>query len=777
VTAADGEVFIKLPVIEAGKMDQAVYIASADGTTLFFPKNFLEFFGLPESVAFIGAKRIDLFRFMAKRGDFGPGDPEQIAANRLREVNGETAPSLQRRFPNGRFLDIRQHRMSDGGVVATFTDVTAARRLETAITTIAEAVSYSAGQGFLQNLVNALSRVLGVEWAIIGAPDDQDEENITTIVACRDGNSVDNISYRLRGGPRELFPDDDARAQLNIEGYAGVPLFDVDGKPLGILAIFDSAPLHDDLIAKPVLEIFASRAAAEMDRLKTFEVLATSEQRFRNFAEVGSDWLWELDADLRFSWMADKIEATTGLPPEHYIGRERAAIREVDNDTDQWDRHMETLHARQPFQDVEMRRVLPDGRVLWIKSSGAPVFSDEGAFQGYVGASSDITAQVIERDAALSAAERLTVAIGGAGDPIALYDANDQLVICNDSYRSLHPAFAEMLRPGISFREVATVFSDLNDELPAYDLEVRMARHREATEPYELDHPNGHRYLVQDKHLSDGSIIVTGADITAQKEAETELREAKELAEEANRAKSRFLASVSHELRTPLNAIIGFSEIIGTEMFGEIENQTYVQYGKDIEMSGQLLLGLISDILDVSQIDAGEMSLKEGAEDVRALIDDSVRMFEKRAAEININITIEVANTIRTIKADGRRLKQILVNLIGNAIKFTPEGGWIKIWTGLEGNGNLVLAVEDNGICMAPEDISRAMEPFSQLDPNFRQEQEGVGLGLSIASRLTTLHGGQLQISSERGVGTKAKICLPADRILSQDEQPTLFGP
>ena len=212
-------------------------------------------------------------------------------------------------------------------------------------------------------------------------------------------------------------------------------------------------------------------------------------------------------------------------------------------------------------------------------------------------------------------------------------------------------------------------------------------------------------------------------------------------------------------------------------MFGEIENQTYVQYGKDIEMSGQLLLGLISDILDVSQIDAGEMSLKEGAEDVCALIDDSVRMFEKRAAEININITIEVANTIRTIKADGRRLKQILVNLIGNAIKFTPEGGWIKIWTGLEGNGNLVLAVEDNGIGMAPEDISRAMEPFSQLDPNFRQEQEGVGLGLSIASRLTALHGGQLQISSERGVGTKAKICLPADRILSQDEQPTLFGP
>ncbi|MBT4043822.1 MAG: PAS domain-containing protein [Rhodospirillaceae bacterium] len=794
--AEDDEISVELPVIETGKIDQAIYIASADDVTQYFSANFAEFLGLPDSVAFIGAKRIDMFRFMAERGDFGPGEPNQLAVERMAQIDKNAMSGVQRQFPSGRFLEIRQHTTADGGIVTTFTDITAARRLETAISTIAEAVSYSAGQGFLQNLTNALSRVLGVEWAVIGTPDtkrDGDDASFTTIVASRDSNRVDNFSYKLQGSPcekvidqsilvvqrgvQELFPDHKVLAELGIQSYAGAPLFDAHGNPLGVLAIFDPMPLEDDLIVKPVLEIFASRAAAEMERLKTFEVLATSERRFRNFAELGSDWLWELDADLRFSWIADQVEATTGLPPKFYIGRKRSEIHGTKNDPELWARLVAALESHEPFQDIELRHELSDGRIIWVRSSGAPRFSDDGEFLGYVAASSDITAEVVARDEVRSGAERLAEAIGGAGDPVALYGADDRLVICNDAYLELHSEFADKLQPGISFREVATIFAEIDHDHPAYDLEVRMQRHRDADGAFELDHPNGRRYLVQDKRLTDGSTIIIAADITTRRDVENELREAKELAEEANRSKSRFLASVSHELRTPLNAIIGFSEIIGTEMFGEIENKTYVEYGRDIGMSGQLLLGLISDILDVSQIDAGEMSLKEGPEDVRDLVDECVHLFEKRAAEANIDISTEVANTIRTIRVDGRRLKQILVNLIGNAIKFTPSGGWIKVWTGLDQDGRLVLEVADSGIGMAADDIARAMEPFSQIKSNLHQEQDGVGLGLSIANRLAALHGGQLQISSELGVGTKARIVLPADRILSRDEQPTLFGP
>lgn len=158
-----------------------------------------------------------------------------------------------------------------------------------------------------------------------------------------------------------------------------------------------------------------------------------------------------------------------------------------------------------------------------------------------------------------------------------------------------------------------------------------MRRHRAASQPYELVHPNGRWYQVVDRRLSDGGTIILGVDITERKKTEAELRDAKDRADSANHAKSRFLANVSHELRTPLNAIICFSEIIGSEMFGSIENPSYVQYGKDIQGSGQLLLGLISDILDLSQIDAEEIPLKEGVEDVAALVADCTRLFESRA--------------------------------------------------------------------------------------------------------------------------------------------------
>ncbi|MCP5085168.1 MAG: hypothetical protein GY948_26100, partial [Alphaproteobacteria bacterium] len=169
-------------------------------------------------------------------------------------------------------------------------------------------------------------------------------------------------------------------------------------------------------------------------------------------------------------------------------------------------------------------------------------------------------------------------------------------------------------------------------------------------------------------------------------------------------------------------------------------------------------------------------AVKEQVESLPELIDESVRLFTKRAADAEIEISVEANDAPEPIYADGRRLKQVLVNLIGNALKFTPAGGWIKVRSRLNQDGWFALEVEDSGIGMAAEDIARAMEPFSQLEANILRGQEGVGLGLSISSRLVALHGGRLSLSSEPGVGTTAQVLLPGSRVPEKDERPTAQG-
>ena len=625
-------------------MDQAIYICSADGIVQYFNQQFLDFTELPEDVAFIGARQADVFEFIAKRGDLGPGEYRVIAAERKKVLARGGAFRFQRETPSGLILDIRQQITPRGELISTYTDITASRRLEAAVANIAESVSHLVGQGFMQNLTNALSRSLEMKWVMIAAPEMANGGYLTTLAASENGAEIDDMSFPTPADPSngimgqtvvvhhaaayKLFPENKILAALKIDSYVGAPLFDADGAASGVLAAFDVAPLPDDYTVLPVMEIFAARAAAELNRLRAFEAQRQSEQKFRDFAVIGSDWLWEMDADLRFSWMADKVETITGLPPAYFIGKHR---RRGSADPELWDPHMAGLHAQKPFKNFQFRRVLPSGRAIWIRSSGKPVFDENGVFQGYFGVSTDITDEITARQEARSASDHLATAIGGTGDPVALYDADDFLVICNNAYRGFHPRFADKLHPGISFQEVANIFADTGDGKRLYDIEDRVRRHRAASQPYELVHPNGRWYQVVDRRLSDGGTIILGVDITERKKTEAELRDAKDRAESANLAKSRFLANVSHELRTPLNAIIGFSEIIGSEMFGSIENPSYVQYGKDIQGSGQLLLGLISDILDLSQIDAEEIPLKEGVEDVAALVADCTWLFESRA--------------------------------------------------------------------------------------------------------------------------------------------------
>jgi PAS domain S-box-containing protein len=258
----------------------------------------------------------------------------------------------------------------------------------------------------------------------------------------------------------------------------------------------------------------------------------------------------------------------------------------------------------------------------------------------------------------------------------------------------------------------------------------------------------------------------TAQDVSELKWREEALLRAKEEAELANRTKSEFLASMSHELRTPLNAIIGFSDIMGNQMLGPLGNAQYEGYTKDISDSARHLLALINDILDAAKIEAGQMSLAEEIINPHGLIESVRRLVAPRAERANLSLQIRVPDSIPALRADKTKLKQILINLISNALKFTPEGGRIELVAEAAPSGEFVFIVSDTGIGIAAEDIPRAMAPFGQVDSRLSRKFEGTGLGLPLAKSLTELHGGEFLLVSEIDVGTTVTVRLPATRIV-----------
>ena len=254
---------------------------------------------------------------------------------------------------------------------------------------------------------------------------------------------------------------------------------------------------------------------------------------------------------------------------------------------------------------------------------------------------------------------------------------------------------------------------------------------------------------------------------TARQKAETAAQEALialRKTEAANRAKSEFLANMSHELRTPLNAIIGFSEAMMTEMFGPIGAQ-YQSYATDIHRSGQHLLQLVQDILDISKIEHGNVELNESVIEMRDLVESAIAIVSSRARESRIHIEWSVADGAEHLYADEKCLRQMILNIVVNAIKFSRPDGRIDLVAGISKNGSYRLSIADNGIGIHSDEIPRLMQPFEQMARSMTRSHEGYGLGLPMVNSLTRLHGGRLEIQSKPGVGSLVTIILPRDRI------------
>ena len=287
----------------------------------------------------------------------------------------------------------------------------------------------------------------------------------------------------------------------------------------------------------------------------------------------------------------------------------------------------------------------------------------------------------------------------------------------------------------------------------------------------EIYHRSGRRIWISENARAvrdwSGALLCyegTVEDVTEKFEQERTLRAALRQAEIANKMKAAFLAAMSHELKTPLNAVLGFSEIIRDEVLGPVGHEGYREYAGDIHKSGARLLAVINDVLDVSRLEGGLLTIEARSENVLDVAEGAIKL-ARGLTQDKRGIEIDVPPGVPSLYVDPRRLAQALGNLLANALKFTPEGGRVRFAARPQHDGGIHLMVEDTGIGMAEETIAAALEPFRQLDGSLARRFEGAGLGLSISKALTELHGGHLSVQSAVGEGTAVTIALPATRV------------
>jgi signal transduction histidine kinase len=353
------------------------------------------------------------------------------------------------------------------------------------------------------------------------------------------------------------------------------------------------------------------------------------------------------------------------------------------------------------------------------------------------------------------------------GEGLSVFDSRGRLIAWNSRFCELLELPPD-LTVGVPLRDILmlqAVRGDFGRDDPWVEVAKRLEWfYRDVPTTKERVTPGGRILQISRRAMPDGAIVSVYSDVTDLKASERKLIQARSQAEMANHAKSEFLANMSHELRTPLNAIIGFSEIIAHELFGPLGNEKYLDYMKDIHKSSLHLLAIINDVLDMSKIEAGKLELSKEPLNIRHLIGEVIRMMREWAESRSIEMVTKLPVEEVEIWADERAMKQIFLNLMSNAIKFSRDGGQVCIRVVSDEPGLAVVEFEDHGIGMTEEELERALQPFGQAKPSTTRNYGGTGLGLPITKGLIEAHGGKLAIESRADQGTIARISLSTER-------------
>lgn len=523
--------------------------------------------------------------------------------------------------------------------------------------------------------------------------------------------------------------------------------------------------------------------AAEAD-----SILGVATARLDKALERGQCGMWDWDISRGIIFWSRSMFEMLGMPVKgDYLTFEEVVSRIHENDTQLEDAVERLLNGEITSFDREFRMRHEDGHHVWLRARMALAPGEAKARPHLTGIVFDITQQKqadkINKDAEL----RLMDAVENISEAFVLWDSDNRLVLCNSKYQQFHSLPASVCVPGTPYEDVVRAAKE-----PA--VQKRIGLKGESGNSFEVQLADRRWLQINERRTKDGGFVSVGTDITALKLQEERLRMSerelmitvrdlqkerlladqqaqrlaeladkyareKTRAEAANRSKSEFLANMSHELRTPLNAVIGFSEVMLAQMFGPLGSEKYAEYSRDIHKSGQFLLDVINDILDMSKIEAGRLQLECEMLQVDAVLDEVMRLVGPRAFEGRVAIERQVPAD-QALWADRRAFKQVLINLLSNAVKFTPEGGHITVSTRRK-DGFLAIAIRDTGIGIPARDIEKLGRPFEQVENQFTKSRGGSGLGLAISKSFVELHGGTLSIKSTVGQGTEVTVTFP----------------
>jgi two-component system cell cycle sensor histidine kinase PleC len=500
-------------------------------------------------------------------------------------------------------------------------------------------------------------------------------------------------------------------------------------------------------------------------------------------------WDWDL-ARGRVFWSHSMYDIL-GLPQKDDLltfGEVNALVHP--DDINLYELATQLADAKLQSIDHAFRMRHADGKWLWLRVRCELARQDGEAGPHLIGIAVDTSEQKSLVERTMEADLRLRDAIETIPEAFVLWDADNRLVLCNSNFQELHHLPEEAVAAGTSYEAIVAAGRKpvIRTAVANDGVEPRGARTFEA----QLD--DGRWMHISERRTKDGGYVSVGTDITKIKQHEQKLvegekrqiativdlrksRQALELqtaeladlaqkyaeektrAEEANAAKSKFLANMSHELRTPLNAIIGFSEIMESGMFGPLGAEKYTEYSRDIRESGEYLLDVINDILDMSKIEAGGIRLTPEVVALEPVLADCLRVVSTRAGEKRLKLDAKVDSDIE-LNADRRSLKQIALNLLSNAVKFTPDGGAVTV-RGRRRGGKVTFVIADNGIGIPKDALRKLGRPFEQVESQLTKRHQGSGLGLAIAKSLVELHGGVMRIRSKLGQGTMVMVRLP----------------
>jgi signal transduction histidine kinase len=711
-----------------------------------------ELIGLPRGAIHPGMPHIEVMRATARRGDFINADPEQFVADRVALDRTRTHSWLRER-PNGQVLSLTSQPVPDGGFLVEIADITAARRAEDEArrrAAVLDGILASLPQGVV--VFGSDGRVAMVNAAY---------QAIMAGAEVAPGEHREEIARRRALGGEYGPGDTEELIRRNLApmgGHGGIRRQRT--RPNGTVLDIRYAPMPDGGHVQVTTDITALNQARAEATAHAALLQSAMDNTRHSIALYGPDR--RLLAANRLAgpdYGLPPMDECIGLPLEEVIARQ-LADGALGRGAEAEALAAQTL-ALDRSRPARYQRALLNGRMVEVSSDPTP----DG---GFVVTHTDVTEQLRAQREASARAVVQQAMLDNIRHGIALFDADDCVVAVNRIFRQLLDVPDELLAPGRHYGGFVDALAARGDYGPGEEGLAVAARikseDRRKTVRTMRTRPDGTVLEVVSDPIPDGGWVLTYTDFTAERRIRAELERAKEAAEAANNAKSRFLATMSHELRTPLNAVIGFSEAFAADP----DPVRGAEYVRSIHEAGRHLLLLIDNILDVARAETLGFQTDEGELDVAELAESAVRVMRGTAAASNVSLSAALSPALPRARGDGVRLRQVLLNLLANAVKFTPAGGSVTLSGGVEQpSGDLVLRVSDTGIGIASEDIPRAFEPFTQLDSSLSRRYGGSGIGLYLARALAEAQGATLALESAPGTGTTALLRFPASRLLS----------